>query len=39
VSFPADTFTFKAPQGARKVDLTALGHIDEVPAASMEQPQ
>ncbi|MCX5568805.1 DUF2092 domain-containing protein [Kaistia nematophila] len=31
--FPAGTFAFKPPEGARKVDFSQLADIDEIPAA------
>ncbi len=35
--FTADTFAFKAPEGAKKVDIDALRDLDEVPASEAHQ--
>lgn len=33
-AFAADAFAFKPPSGAKKVEFTALGDIDEIPAGA-----
>lgn len=33
-AFPADTFTFAPPSGAKKVELKALANIDELPSGA-----
>lgn len=35
VSFAADAFAFKPPAGARQVQVSELGHIDEIPAGQI----
>jgi hypothetical protein len=35
VQFSAEAFAFKAPAGAKKVELGDLGHVDEIPAGQI----
>lgn len=35
VQFSAEAFAFKAPTGAKKVELGDLGHVDEIPAGQI----
>jgi len=39
VAFGPDAFAFKAPAGANRVDLVALGDFDEVPAGAPNAPK
>jgi hypothetical protein len=39
VPVAADAYAFKAPQGAKKVDLAALSDIDEIPQGTITKPK